>query len=339
MERNDTRHTGLDFLRVLSSIAVILLHVNFHFFQNRVNNPSLNQYYIIESIINIVTRISVPCFVMMSGAFNIHNNNKNAGQFYRKVVYKIGVPFIIVLVVLFTANEGVQLWRGTGRWGIPIKSVLTGEFYNLWYMYMLFGLYLLCPFIIIIKEHISAKCYKTMAVIMMLWACISQATSSQSLAYSIGVVFAFVAYYMMGNVIYEDYLSKGVYSQVKIICLTILALLMFAVSFAARYYGYDKYVSGAYTSFFSPTIIIASMCIFEIFLCLPINVRPRLAKWTYYIYLIHTVVYTLIFKFVDRKRNIDELLLIVLVTVLTVIISTLFAVVFDRALSMIEKNE
>ena len=172
MGRNNARHSGLDLLRVISAIAVVLLHVNFYFFQNRVSNPSLGKYYIVESFINIVTRISVPCFVMMSGAFSIHNtNNKNAGQFYRKVVYKIGVPFIIVLVILFTANEGAQLWRGTGRWGIPIRSILTGGFYNLWFMYMLFGLYLLCPFIIIIKEHISAKCYKTMAIIMMLWAC------------------------------------------------------------------------------------------------------------------------------------------------------------------------
>lgn len=68
-------------------------------------------------------------------------------------------------------------------------------------VYMLVGLYFLTPFIVKLRVVTNWKHYKVLAVVMMLWAIISQATSDQKLAYSIGVCFAFLPYYLLGDVI------------------------------------------------------------------------------------------------------------------------------------------
>lgn len=53
------RQSNYDFLRIISAIAVIFLHVNWHYFCVRSQSPAFEINYVIESIINIVTRFSV----------------------------------------------------------------------------------------------------------------------------------------------------------------------------------------------------------------------------------------------------------------------------------------
>lgn len=81
------RQGNYDLLRIISTIAVVLIHVNATVADS--NNISLVGFNIC-SLINIITRFSVPCFVMLSGAF-ILNNEKNADykHFYAKSFYKI----------------------------------------------------------------------------------------------------------------------------------------------------------------------------------------------------------------------------------------------------------
>ena len=68
------RQSNFDLLRIISTFAVVLIHVNATVANS--NNISLVGFNIC-SLINIITRFSVPCFVMLSGAF-ILNNEKNA---------------------------------------------------------------------------------------------------------------------------------------------------------------------------------------------------------------------------------------------------------------------
>lgn len=81
------RQSNFDLLRIISTFAVVLIHVNANVADS--NNISLVGFNFC-SLINIITRFSVPCFVMLSGAF-ILNNEKNADykHFYAKSFYKI----------------------------------------------------------------------------------------------------------------------------------------------------------------------------------------------------------------------------------------------------------
>lgn len=65
-----SRQSNFDLLRIISTISVVLIHVNATVANS--NNISIVGFNIC-SLINIITRFSVPCFVMLSGAFILNN--------------------------------------------------------------------------------------------------------------------------------------------------------------------------------------------------------------------------------------------------------------------------
>lgn len=49
------RYNQYDLLRVIATIAVILIHVNYRYFAPRAYAPLWDKYYVIESIFNMVS--------------------------------------------------------------------------------------------------------------------------------------------------------------------------------------------------------------------------------------------------------------------------------------------
>jgi surface polysaccharide O-acyltransferase-like enzyme len=74
----------------------VLIHVNANYMD--ISDLSFTSVNIMQNYINVITRVSVPAFVMLSGAFNLRTSEmlKNIGAFYRKAVYKIGIPYLCV---------------------------------------------------------------------------------------------------------------------------------------------------------------------------------------------------------------------------------------------------
>lgn len=139
------REGNYDLLRIVSTIAVIMIHVSAayigEFETNEVRNYDSNMMY--GYIYNTISRFAVPCFVMLSGAFILSNEkNGNYGYFYRKTFRRIGIPTIVFSCAyfLYSMLSAVgRVYLGTG--GInaliePIKAWITGvPFYHMWYLY------------------------------------------------------------------------------------------------------------------------------------------------------------------------------------------------------------
>lgn len=321
------RQNNFDLLRIISTIAVIFIHVNYLFFCKHSNTPTFDKVYIIESVINIITRFSVPAFVMISGGFNLNKeNNANASEFYKKTSWKIFVPSFCAVLLFFVIDEIVAIFRGT-RIIIPVIGIITGNYHNLWFLYMLVGLYLLTPLIIKIKQSVSEKFYVVSAFVLLIWAVGSQAVSSQRVAYALGVVFAFLGYYVMGDVILNNRIrlkyTKSVYFSI--------ALIMFCVTFFVRYFGVSYYLFDAYKNFFSPTITIASLCIFAGVKKITIKYDLSwLSEKTYYVYLFHTIIYRMIYECIGDVKASFELIIIPVIVILTFAIALLLSVIYDR---------
>lgn len=216
------RQSNYDLLRIISTIAVVLIHVNANVADS--NNISLVGFNIC-SLINIITRFSVPCFVMLSGAF-ILNNEKNADykHFYAKSFYKIGIPLVIILILSFLIAEMKAIIGGRDLLN-PVFELLSGNLNNCWFMFMLVGLYFLVPIIIRIKKSISNRSYIIGSFIWLFVAMISQLTSTYSVSWAFGIIFSFVGYFLVGNVIYENMSRikfKGLYFIFAIICYALL---------------------------------------------------------------------------------------------------------------------
>ena len=210
---SNLRENNYDLLRIVSTFAVILIHVNV-FYISKMTDYTSNLYWI-QSAINIVTRSSVPCFVMLSGAFLLSNpKNKDYKTFYKKTFSKIFLPFIAISILLFLFSEGSRIISHASLWQ-PVKNLLVGDYYNLWFMFMLFGLYIFVPIIIRVKESITNKSYCIAAVIWLIFSIINQLTTAYKLSYAFGVVFSYMGYFIIGNVVYifEFFLKFLIYSS------------------------------------------------------------------------------------------------------------------------------
>ena len=197
------RKNNYDILRIISSIAVILLHVNAYYFRDRAYAPNMSYHYVIESLINIVTRFSVPVFVMMSGALTLtKKENNDFKEFYQKISYKIILFTLGAGLIIFVADEIIQIFSAH-NYLLAVKCIILGSFYNFWFIYMIIGLYVLTPFIVHIKQWIGFRRYAAGTGVLLVLSCVSQATSHYILPYSIGVIFSFLSYYMLGDIICE----------------------------------------------------------------------------------------------------------------------------------------
>ena len=88
---------------------------------------------------------SIPVFVMVSGALLLDDSRReSAGQFYRRRMVRVGVPLVVWTVVyLFIRRfvDGEPLSAGS-----VVRLIVTGDpYYHLWFLYMIFGLYLITP--------------------------------------------------------------------------------------------------------------------------------------------------------------------------------------------------
>ncbi len=294
---------------------------------------SFSTNYIVESIFNIITRFSVPVFVMISGAFILGNDkNKDFKYFYSKSIYKIFLPMIPIVIMLFALLEFGQL-RGEKDFIRPLKGLVIGDFFHMWFMYMLFGLYLCVPFIIRLKNSLPKNAKLLLAAAFMLWTAFSQFFSTQKAAFTIGVVVSYLAYFIMGRLVYlyHNKVNKYVY--------LIIAFLMFAITFIVRMKGFTHYLFDTYKNFFSPTIIIASICIFGFFCS--INIKADLSKLsalTFYIYLFHKVVYIVLFKITNPFLSQHELLQIISVTFATFVIASILALIYQTVWNYISNK-
>ena len=193
------RNRGLDCLRVLSAIAVVVIHCNAkYYFADGTEHGTIS--YCVSAIVNLITRFSVPCFILMSGKFNLSDNrNADASYFYRKSLPKILIPYLGIYLC-WTVYSFISVIK-TANLLLFAKSLVKGTNGNLWFMPMIIILYLLTPAFVQIKSRLSKGQDMQVGVLLLIWGIISQCTSEYTLPYSIGVVISYASYYWLGSVL------------------------------------------------------------------------------------------------------------------------------------------
>lgn len=175
MERKEIfaeREANYDLLRIISTIAVIILHVS-AIFQNAITDSTIfgeiyTKNIFVIFLYNTLSRFAVPCFMMISGAFLLsEKRNMDYKFFYKKSLYNIGVPTIIFSVLYFGFSEIMSVRKiimGGESFELllqPVKDVVKGvPYYHLWYMYTLLVVYLFIPVIIRVKSEMHEKTFE-----------------------------------------------------------------------------------------------------------------------------------------------------------------------------------
>lgn len=312
------RENNYDLLRVISTIAVIAIHVSATWY-TRVVADVVNygmqvqlNYPMVVSFWNVISRFAVPCFLMLSGAFLLDNEkNRDYKSFYRKTFQKVGIPTLIFSMLYILYRIPTCFVGGAVKWAQLVKDVMIGEpMMHMWYLYMLIGVYALIPIVIRFKESVAEETFRAVSFVFLILAMVSCWTSrGVSLNWDVGRSFEYMSYLMTGYTIRKVASPNNVKA---VLAMGIGIMLELCAACLVYYYmmrgiGYADLRFSIVTPD-SPLIVAASVLIFYGFSCLKFKGSVAgMSDLTFYIYLIHAGVWDFISKIFRLFRGKDYL--------------------------------
>lgn len=156
----------VDLVRTVAIVLVILLHASTESYANvDLMSPQNVQIWAASNFYDSIARVCIPLFVMLAGALLLQPSKADEPlrQFYKKRWDRLGLPFIFWALIYFawaTLVHGKPLTLQS-----VTQGVLTGPYYQFWFLYLLFGLYLITPLLRVAIKYVSRHILKyTLAV-------------------------------------------------------------------------------------------------------------------------------------------------------------------------------
>lgn len=127
----------LDFLRVLSMFAVIILHVAAQNFEKvTIGSFAWNVFNITDSLV----RWSVPILIMISGVFFLDNDR----ELSLKKLFSHNILRLFIILIFWSFIYALDEYLKSGSIKYAFSFFITGK-YHLWFLNMILGLYLITP--------------------------------------------------------------------------------------------------------------------------------------------------------------------------------------------------
>lgn len=315
----------LDNVRVISTIAVIILHVS---------APILYKYgEISEEIWNIgnfydgMVRFCVPVFFMLSGALLLSKDYELI-YFLKKRFWRIIPPLIFWSLIyifydyVFVGEKSLTLIKF-------IKMVITNIFYgskfHLWFVYTLLGLYLFIP---ILRKWIKNSSNKEILYFLIIWFI----TIIYSLPYSKTYLPNIPLTNFSG---YIGYLVLGYYLSNLTIKNKYMPILFIIIGTGITIYGTyylthkNNEFSGYFYGYLTPNVLLSSIGVFLILKSFIIknkrikNLIAFLSNKSFGIYLVHILILTLLNKIGINWKFANPIISIPVTSVICILISSL----------------
>lgn len=338
------REANYDLLRIISAIAVVMIHVT-DFYKNAILDKSIfGELYLRNigtTIIYVaIPRFAVPCFVMLSGAFILADDrNSDYKAFYKKSFRSVGVPTIIFSVIYFLfsmllAALSVKSGAAPTELLTPIKQIFTGKpFYHMWYLYMLLVIYLITPIIIKFKNDIGEEKFEKVVWIYAPLAVTAMWTSEHLFMWDPGYAVGYLSFFMLGYVLRRRLSEKK--NNTKAVLLILCGII---TELIIGYFRYKKALAGeAYVyspiTQRSPFIGVASVLIFAGFSMLDIKADfGRASSLTFLIYLIHAGVNRAAFLLFREMSgfNADNRIVIPVGTVIVLAVTVILSLLYEK---------
>lgn len=139
--KSKMRKDYMDFLRVISSIAVVFVHIVSNLIRTSTNELFTEQLLVLGGSI----RWSVPVFFMISGALMIEEKKHYSwNEIINKVLNRVIKPYLvwsIIYQIVYSLESGSMI----NIVKAPFKIIIGHGWYHLWYLYALIGLYICIP--------------------------------------------------------------------------------------------------------------------------------------------------------------------------------------------------
>lgn len=216
--KSKKREFWADGIRALSIFLVVLLHVSAKAIYEWDSISLFN--WNIANLINSFSRISVPLFVMLSGAFLL-KNKENLTQFRNKRLPRIMLPWIFWGTITLFYNNGFSLSKIIAS--NFINNLAQTFFGGFWFMPMILGLYLITP---IIKPFIQLAKQKEFMYFFSIWFIFVSLipTLNKSfginISYQLPVFIQFIGYFVAGYFLtHKVKIKNHILNQTKVLYL------------------------------------------------------------------------------------------------------------------------
>ena len=356
-----SRENNFDLLRVICAFAVIVIHVSSQFVGAITSDPMYEgvcfDHILNDALYNGLSRFAVPCFVMLSGAFLLDNDrNADFSQFYRKSFKKLLIPVLVFSIIYFLYDYVLLIGKifvlhnevlSMALLLEPVKQLIVGApFYHMWYMYMLIGLYAMVPMVIRLKNEIGFDCFEKLAYIFIVVASLAGWFVAQKINWDPGMSFRYLGYLMIGYV-----LRKRCYeNNARALVFIVAGLLIETINSFLRYHQILQRIAegdSVYNLYapHAPLVVISSVLLFAGFAYLKTNISiPRLASASFVIYLVHAGILSCI-QIISRPQFFalydvtgDTRVIIPMLSVMTLLLSFIFAELYNILWNKFEKN-
>ena len=111
------------------------------------------------NIYQTLGRTGVPLFVMLTGALLLQPSKiEPLSIFFKKRWARIGLPFLFWGAIYFAWDyfaENISLTSS-----FIAQGILSGPYYQFWYLYMIVGLYLFTPILRVVVAHVNRETFK-----------------------------------------------------------------------------------------------------------------------------------------------------------------------------------
>jgi surface polysaccharide O-acyltransferase-like enzyme len=264
----------LDLARTVAIVAVLLVHVV---------APAVNGSWVAEGgaawwIANLTDsagRWCVPVFVMVSGALLLDPRRAEPPrEFYRRRLVRIGVPLVAwTLVYLAYRRWWLDEPLTAGEAG---RDVLAGTpFLQLYFLYVLVGLYLLTPYLRILIRHTTRRIQVAFAGTLLALGLVDQVAEMLVGSGTANVATGFLpfaGYFVAGWVLRDVALHAW---HVRAAALTFVASVAGTAALVGAFTvtgGWDD--TGRYLyDFFAPLVVTMSVAAFVLFRSVPVGGR------------------------------------------------------------------
>lgn len=281
----------LNTLRVLATIAVVILHTLVNPSMQNLNYYTPPQLCIVKFLRNFFVWC-VPVFVMISGVLFLNPQKEISLELLlRKYILRILLAllcygtFFSILELIFNNHSFSFVY-------IPkaILNTLMGKSWDhLWYLYMLIGIYLLLPVFKLFVNSATDKQVYYLLVILFIFASILPSLKREfSFSYPtiIPVSSVYVFYLFLG---YAVHYRKLYLPNVLSIILILVFIMFCIVTQAFNWFSIPHSLDLRFCDYASPIVAICSLGVFSLFRNLQWknNVANKLVPFCFGIYIFH----------------------------------------------------
>lgn len=330
--QNYEKFYNLDILKSIAVILVIVIHIVAGDLSLYGNGITI-QNWMIANVLNTLCRICVPLFVMVSG-YLLLRKDEPVGIFLKKRFIKI-IPKFLIYSMIYYVFKVSFLHRPYSENENFLTLLLKGKiFYHLWYIYMVFGIYSITPFLRKVVRDVDKSYIKYFIhiwiIFMIFIPLVEFLFKVKFLVYS--PLGQYIGYFLLGYLIGEKPL------KIKKIFLFLGYLMCFGLSVWLSYFFTIK--SGKFIDFFynyhSLTVFLQAIFIYSLVMStvhkddkdgkLEITYITRrfvstLSMITLDVYLLHPIIISYLQEKTNIKSKLNYPLYIILMFILILTIS------------------